>query len=153
MLRGMGRLHAFAARLALLLWELPQDLLGAALLGLAAAAGRVREARWERERLFLRLDGDGAVSLGLFVFFTDHDGPYVPVGAENRDHEYGHSIQSRRLGPLYLPLVGLPSLGRVLYAIAYRRLRGRRWPRYYAGWPERSADRLGGADLSLRPDP
>jgi hypothetical protein len=147
----MKKVHT--ARLALLLWELPQDLLGAALLLALAAAGRTRGARWERERLFIRLAGDGAVSLGLFVFFSDRDNRYVPVGPENRDHEYGHSIQSRRLGPLYLPLVGLPSLLRVLYAIGYRHLTGRRWPRYYAGWPERAADRLGGADLSLRPAP
>jgi hypothetical protein len=141
------------ARAGLFLWELPQNVLGIANLALQRAAGNVRGARFERERLMIELEGDGAVSLGLFVFFATKDNRWVPVGPENRDHEYGHSIQSRRLGPLYLPLVGLPSTARVLYAIAHHTLRGKRWDGYYRGWPERSADVLGGADTSLRPAP
>jgi hypothetical protein len=96
---------------------------------------------------------DVAVSLGLFVFFTNEDNPYVPVGRENRDHEYGHSLQSRLLGPLYLPIVGIPSELRVLYAFAHRHATGRRWAGYYDGFPEDWADRLGGVDKSLRPPP
>jgi hypothetical protein len=93
------------------------------------------------------------MSLGLFVFFTQRDNPYVPVGPENRDHEFGHSYQSRGLGPLYLPIVGLSSEMRVLYAIAHRHLTGRRWAGYYDGFPEREADALGGVDRALRPPP
>ena len=39
------------------------------------------------------------------------------MGPENVDHEYGHAVQSRRLGPAYLPLVGVPSVMRVAYAM------------------------------------
>jgi hypothetical protein len=138
---------------ALLLWELPQNLLGAANLGVQMATGNVRGVERDRGRLMIALTGDGAVSLGLFVFFSTHDNRFVPVGPENRDHEYGHAVQSRMLGPLYLPLVGVPSAARVAYAVAHRALTGRRWGGYYAGWPERSADRLGGADVALRPPP
>lgn len=44
------------------------------------------------------------LSLGLFVF--------VPKGCTRPllVHEYGHSVQSMLLGPLYLPIVVLPSL-------------------------------------------
>ncbi len=59
-----------------------------------------------------------SVSLGMFVFVTSE--PYFAekfkgqIGVEelaNRllVHEYGHTIQSLILGPLYLFLIGIPS--------------------------------------------
>jgi hypothetical protein len=53
------------------------------------------------------------------------------------------------LGPLYLPLVGVPSSCRVAYAIAYRALTGRRWDGYFRGYPEDWADRLANVDSTL----
>ena len=61
-----------------------------------------------------------------------------------RAHELGHTVQSRRLGPLYLPTVGIVSPTRALYAMAYRWRTGRGWARYYDRWPEDAADRYGG---------
>lgn len=116
-------------------WELPQNLLGVALL--AFTRRRIIESRREAGRLFLRTRSTG-VSLGWFVFWCTDE--------SIRRHEYGHTIQSRLLGPLYLPLVGLPSVLRALYARAYRRRTGRWWPRYFDGYPENWADRLGGVD-------
>lgn len=137
----------------LFLWELPQNVLGALNLGVQRLLGNVVAIERDRGRIVIELRGDGAVSLGAFVFFSRVDSAYVPLGPENRDHELGHSVQSRWLGPLYLPLVGVPSSMRVLYAIAYRKVKGERWAHYYDGWPENSADRLGGADRALRPAP
>ncbi len=59
-----------------------------------------------------------SVSLGMFVFVTS--APYFAekfegqVGAKELSdrllvHEYGHTIQSLVLGPLYLVLIGIPS--------------------------------------------
>src|SRR5262249_5013327 len=95
-------------RLALVVWELPQNLLGAGRVGFDLALGRVKRVRIERERVLVELERGSAVSLGLFVLWTSKDNPYVPVGIENVDHEFGHSIQSRWLGPLYLPIIGVP---------------------------------------------
>jgi hypothetical protein len=75
------------------------------------------------------------------------------VGRENADHEYGHALQSRRYGPLYLALVGVPSVLRAAYAVAHRARTGRRWASYYDAWPEAQADALGGVDRALRPAP
>lgn len=144
-----SRLHD----VALFAWELPQNVLGAANLALQLARGGVWRVERERKRLLIELTGDGAVSLGYFVFWSARDNRYVPVGPENKAHELGHARQSRRFGPLYLPLVGVPSVARVAFAMGYRTLTGRRWGGYYAGWPERQADRLGGVDVSLRPPP
>jgi hypothetical protein len=143
----------YARATALFVWELPQNLLGAARLGLALAQRRVRRVRFENERLMIELRGGAAVSLGLFVLWTSEDNPYVPVGPENARHELGHSLQSRWLGPLYLPVVGVPSTMRVLYAVAYRTLYGKRWGGYYDGFPESWADALGGVDKGMRPPP
>jgi hypothetical protein len=142
---------AVARRSLLFLWELPQNLLGLGVLAAQAAARNVRGVAFERERVMIEIGSFSPVSLGLFVFFSHEDNHYVPVGPENRDHEYGHSFQSRWLGPLYLPIVGVSSELRVAYAIGYRHVAGRRWLGYYDGFPERWADELGGVDTALRP--
>ena len=125
------------------LWELPQNVLGATLLGAQAALGATLAVELDRERLFVRTR-QVAVSLGFFVFWCEGESRYFVLDRWVRDHEYGHTFQSRWLGPLYLPLVGVPSTMRVLYAIAHRELTGSRWNGYFDGYPERWADRLGG---------
>jgi len=103
--------------------------------------------RVERERVFVH-SKRSAVSLGLFVFWTTGENRYFVLDDSTRDHEWGHTFQSRLLGPLYLPLVGVPSSLRVVYALAYREITGRRWGGYFAGYPEAWADRLGGVRRS-----
>lgn len=133
LLRGLG----------LAAWELPQNALGLAFLGLLKVTGRKAELELDRRRLFVETDGVG-VSLGWFVFWTRDVGPSLLPATRCRDHEYGHSIQSRLFGPLYLLLVGLPSVSRVIYSQVHFRRTGRVWPHYYRGWPENHADWLGG---------
>lgn len=74
--------------------------------------------------------------MGPFVF--------VPVQCPRRlmVHEYGHTVQSLILGPLYLPLVGLPS---VVWSRVPALSRWRRAHRisYYALPTERWANWLG----------
>ena len=50
----------------------------------------------------------GGVSLGLFIFVSDREENGFSDKASV--HEFGHTIQSLILGPLYLVLVGLPSV-------------------------------------------
>ncbi len=137
------------ARVALALWELPQSSLGFALLMGARAAGRVRGEEREHGRLFVEVGGL-AVSLGHFVFWSGESTRWHHNDAETRAHEWGHTFQSRALGPLYLPLVGVPSSARALYAVAYREVTGRRWRGYFDGYPEVQADRYGGVDREAR---
>lgn len=146
---GLGRIARLVSDLA---WEFPQNALGVVVFAAHLVRDSAEEVTHERGCVFVEVPL-GAVSLGRFVFYSTRDTPYVPVSPENKDHEYGHTFQSKQLGPLYLPLVGVPSTLRVLYAIGYRRLHGRRWAHYYDGFPERQADELGGVDPSLRPAP
>ena len=91
-------------------WGLPQNLIGLMLLPLLRCEERFRfhgalVTRFKKNRL---LSQKGAFSLGTFI--------YIPAEWGNEQsrriavHEYGHSVQSLILGPLYLPLVGLPSV-------------------------------------------
>ncbi len=76
----------------------------------------------------------GGVSLGLFFF--------CEPGERLVCHEYGHTIQSLILGPLYLLVVGLPSSiwCNLKYFREYRRRTGTPYSHLYC---EKWADRLG----------
>ena len=139
-----------------IVWGLPQTLAGAA----------VRLAHRDCPRL--RFHGavitvwdlaNQGLSLGPFIFVDSAQGKgqtavtaamkspgndELPAGV-NRQlvvHEYGHTIQSLILGPLYLPVVGLPS---VIWAKTPVLVKGRRDNRksYYSFGPERFANWLG----------
>lgn len=126
-------------------WELPQTLLGLLLWAALRAGGRVRgvELRPDGRRMVESV-GLG-ISLGGYVFWsrTDAFGRPFDVGLL-RAHELGHTVQSRRLGPLYLPTVGIVSSSRAMYALLYQRRTGKPWAPYYDAWPEDAADRHGG---------
>ena len=80
---------------------------------------------------------NGSVSLGEFIFLAPFDS-----GEERMlRHEMGHRVQSRMLGWLYLPVIGLPSL---VWNICFKRYRERRGVSYYDFYTEKWADRLGG---------
>jgi len=75
-------------------------------------------------------------------------GRYVFLHVDSQErlirHELGHCRQSRLLGPLYLLVIGLPSL---LWAAAYPRVARRRpTADYFSFYTERWADRLGADD-------
>ena len=76
------------------------------------------------------------MSLGIFIFLGScAEGPEDPLVV----HEYGHTVQSVILGPLYLPLIGLPSL---IWAGVFRSRRQRRSKTRNKGQrPERSRGR------------
>lgn len=81
----------------------------------------------------------GSMSMGRFLFFYPG---FRSEGHRLLSHEYGHTIQSLILGPLYLSVIGLPSL---LWASlpAFERRRQRKQISYYAFAPEKWANRLG----------
>lgn len=77
---------------------------------------------------------DDGISLGLFIF--------CPAGGGIHLHEYGHTVQSLLLGPLYLALVSLPSLMWAGLPVFRRMRREKRVPYsrlFCEGW----ADRIG----------
>lgn len=117
-------------------WGILQTLLG---LCLALCCPVIREG-WHGGSLLLRWPKAGGVSLGAFVFVSAS----LPENQAEAmiAHEYGHAVQSLLLGPLYLPLIGIPSL--VWCNFPYcKRLRAAKNLPYSAFWVERWADHLG----------
>ena len=88
----------------------------------------------------------GSMGLGMFIFlsraYTDAPEAYRRHEARILVHEYGHTVQSAILGPLFLPAIALPS---IVWANvpAFERLRQRRHISYYRMYQERWANRLG----------
>ena len=80
----------------------------------------------------------GSMSLGRFLFLHES---YRPGDRALLAHEYGHTIQSLILGPLYLFVIGLPSL---LWAglPVFQRRRHDRHVSYYSFYPEKWANRI-----------
>lgn len=76
-----------------------------------------------------------SLGMGMFLFFGSDD-PQIRV------HEFGHAVQSMFLGPLFLPIMGIPS---ILWCNLppCRRLRKEKGISYYRFYPESTANRLG----------
>ena len=124
------------------LWQLPQNILGLLLKWLSNPVSHtfnLRGKRWTEASLNytgwmdIRDKFHSGVSLGKYIFLCDHN---INGDLTSERHEYGHTIQSIYLGPLYLLVVGLPSL---IHAIWWKPEKGD----YYDFFCERWADALG----------
>lgn len=82
--------------------------------------------------------GIGAVSLGRYIFITKGMDKYIP-------HEYGHTVQSLMLGPLYLPVIGVCSMGWALWCTFKMKVLKETVDEkyYYKMWCEKWANKLG----------
>ena len=91
-------------------WGLPQNLLGLILMLILGKQER-RMYHCAAATLFRHcrlLPDDGAFSLGMFIFIPLEWGE--DAISKTIVHEYGHTVQSMILGPLYLPAAALPSV-------------------------------------------
>lgn len=115
-------------------WGLPQTLVGLAVFlfhlhGKRCAFHHAVVTEWKTR---------SGVSLGLFLFMEEGTLEYRPLLV----HEYGHALQSLVLGPLYLPVVALPSA--IWFGLpALRKYRREHGVSYYSFYTERWADAWG----------
>ena len=123
-------------------WEFPQIIVGLGVYAWMKARRMVVHIETENYRVFIETRTTG-VSLGWFIFWTPAGNRFAELTNDCRMHEYGHARQSVMLGPLYLFVVGIPSLLRVIYSKLYFRKFHRHWPGYFSGFPENWADELG----------
>ena len=118
------------------LWQLPQNILGLLVILFTGAFKTTWTSVWvASKRSYF------GVSLGNYIIFGGTDG-----SADSLKHEYGHQKQSVYLGPLYLLLIGLPSIiGNIYDKIAHRAwdFQSRYCWYYKLPW-EAWADKLGG---------
>ena len=127
------------------LWQAPQNLVGLVLkLIYRKDAKRFPGLKYKGINYILSTTLPGSVSLGNYVFIKAK----LSIITDTWNHEWGHTRQSRILGPLYLLVIGLPSITwarvykhlvkKVVYIDSPKRLN------YYKFYTERWADKLGG---------
>lgn len=130
-------------RALLMFWELPQNIIGALLfIFFAVFSDSVildDDDSLEMYSPMMR----GAISLGIFRVYAYK---YLGNGARYvelvRKHEKeGHRKQSMMLGPLYLIVIGLPSL---IWAALHSYVKRLGAVDYYSFYTEKWADRLAG---------
>lgn len=81
----------------------------------------------------------GGISLGEFIIVSSEDSLRNGVSTLDRRvaHEYGHTIDSRKSGPLYLLWIGLPSIGWNMARAMFPKLNKKSYFSFYA---EKRAD-------------
>lgn len=125
----------------LYIWQLPQNLVGLILL-----------LFYKKEKVYHKLNGRtfyytpemrSGISLGNYIIMNRED------MEDGMKHEYGHSVQSRYLGPLYLIVIGLPSIiWNIFDSVIVDPIVGykKSYEIYYSMPWESWADKLGGVD-------
>ena len=113
------------------IWELPQNLLGL----LLRAIYKGTDSEYEGAVVRRSLKMQGGISLGRYIIVSRFASKTTVM------HEYGHCLQSRRLGWLYLLVIGLPS---IIWAGLYGSVVKSTKNGYYRWYTESWADRLGG---------
>ena len=117
------------------LWELPQNILGFIVKSICRT--QLYTAYKDATVYYWKIDG--GLSLGKYIFL-----PCDPVLDHYLlKHEYGHTLQSKRLGWLYLLVIGLPSL---IWASCFRKYRAKTGKSYYSFYTESWANKLGQED-------
>jgi len=102
----MKKIKSFLFCLVQLTWGLPQNLAGG--IGYLLLRGKYKQERYHYSFItYVDKKGFGGVSLGMFIFMNGSQSEEWQY--DTRIHEYGHSIQSLLLGPLYLLVIGVPS--------------------------------------------
>lgn len=140
----MNKFLYILKEIILYIWQLPQNICGLVLL-----------LFYRKEKLYLKQNGryfyyttemPSGISLGNYIIIRRED------TGDTMKHEYGHSVDSRIWGPLYLLVIGIPSgLGNL-----YDRWFHKSWSYYkrykwYYNQPwEKSADKKGGVIREFR---
>ena len=116
------------------IWELPQHLVGLMLTIIC----NVKHKETINGVKFYSGSFSGGISLGTYVIISDRS--YKNNTSNIVQHEYGHTKQSLYLGPLYLIIIGLPS---IIWAGLYGTIIPKTTNGYYHFYTERWADKLG----------
>lgn len=118
--------------LFLFIWELLQNFAGFLYLKLSKYKFTVKYFPNGNTQIkyYYAKEFPGGLTLGEFIFTN---------GPQHVKHEKGHVIQSRILGPLYLPFIGLNS---IMHAALHDcKAHGKEYDHF---WTEKWADHLGG---------
>ena len=135
MFEMMKLIMNYLRNLILFIWQLPQHLLAILYIGYLVMMCKDLgvDSRY-KQAIVIPCVMRGAVTLGCYVF--------VGLNSEYRKtvkHELGHTIQSKILGPLYLIVIGIPS---ITYCGLRRIFPSLRKKNYYDFYTEKWANNL-----------
>ena len=130
----MKKFLRIISKIVLFIWQMPQEFVGFYMLVFYFGWHKITKTQPFNTSTIFRISGlKGGLSLGRFIFVEKLDYKLIC-------HEYGHSRQSKILGPLYLIVIGLPSLiWAWIYSYSWKKS-------YYWFYTERWADKLGKVD-------
>lgn len=125
----------YIRNLILFIWQLPQHIVAIIYFGYLVMMCKDLgiDSRY-KQAIVIPCVMRGAVTLGNYVF--------VGLNSEYKEtvkHELGHTIQSKILGPLYLIVIGIPS---ITYCGLRRLFPSLRKKNYYDSFSEKSANYL-----------
>ena len=135
MFEMMKLIMNYIRNLILFIWQLPQHLLAILYIGYLVMMCKDLgvDSRY-KQAIVIPCVMRGAVTLGCYVF--------IGLNSEYRKtvkHELGHTIQSKILGPLYLIVIGIPS---ITYCGLRRIFPSLRKKNYYDFYTEKWANNL-----------
>ena len=117
------------------LWQFPQNMLALCIEGILCEAA-YREGKADGNTIIVNIVLPSAMSLGDYLFVN-------PMSSQKTiQHECGHSKQSDMLGPLYLIVIGIPSLLHNMAHYLCSKI-GIKW-NYYSFYTEYWANKLVG---------
>ena len=131
----MKLIMKYIRNLILFIWQLPQHIVALIYFGYLVMMCKDLgiDSRY-KQAIVIPCVMRGAVTLGNYVF--------VGLNSEYKEtvkHELGHTIQSKILGPLYLIVIGIPS---ITYCGLRRMFPSLRKKNYYNFYTERWANNL-----------
>lgn len=125
----------------LYIWQLPQNIAGLFMILILTPFMNKDCGYRGGADIYVSSKMRGGVTLGRYIFLDKFYGIYDKY-KDVWDHEYGHTRQSMILGPLYLFVIGIPS---ICWAGLYgTKLFPHTKNGYYRFYTEKWADKLGG---------
>lgn len=113
-----------------IVWQLPQNILGI-IFGLFVKKEVYHNHNYD-DCVIYKTNSKGGITLGCFIYINKD----IPSFQYIIKHEHGHVVQSQILGPLYLLVIGLPSL---IWSCVYKLFKNKS---YYSFYTERWANKI-----------
>jgi hypothetical protein len=118
------------------IWQLPQHLVAIIYWVWLYLRDQLVYGEFNKDYILYTKKTKGSVTLGKYIFASENAGDKIIM------HESGHVKQSLYLGPLYLIVIGLPSL---IWAMTYKKVF--HCDDYFSFYTEAWANKLGGVSF------
>ena len=134
----------FFINVFLFIWQFEQHLYAGLLFLINIGAVYSKRVNGVKVYFAKRFPKSTSISLGNFLIFAENTDPethpeYFDVTTKTVIHEYGHSIQSKMFGPIYVLVIGVPSF----ITATIKRIFKKDSVWYHERYPEHWADVLG----------